>query len=100
MTMPSEPMPGIRWWRVFGGGLLIELALVVVAVPFFASGRAEAVAMVIVPATLVVAALAGAWAARGTASPLLHGALAGLAAVAIYVLLALIGMIAAPGQAD
>ena len=100
MTKPSEPAPGIRWWRVLGGGLLIELALVVVAVPFFATGRPEAVAMVIVPATLLVAALGGAWAARDTAAPLLHGTLAGLAAITVYVALAAVGMLAAPGQAD
>ena len=103
MTTHSEqpqPMPGIRWWRVLGGGLLIELALAVVAVPFFATGRAEALSMAIVPATLVVAALGGAWAARGTATPFLHGSLAGLAAVALYVALALVGLLAAPGQAD
>jgi hypothetical protein len=93
-------MSGTRWWRVLGGGLLIELALVVVAVPFFATGQAGALSMVIVPATLVVAALGGAWTARGTAPPLVHGSLAGLAAVALYVALALVGTLAAPAQAD
>ena len=100
MTTPSDLAPGIRWWRVLGGGLLIELALIVVAVPFFASGRPEAVAMVIVPATLVVAALCGAWAARGTVEPLLNGTLAGFAAIGIYVAIAAAGMLAAPEQAD
>jgi hypothetical protein len=96
----SRLAPGIRWWRVLGGGLLIELALVVVAVPFFATGQADAVAMVIVPATLLVAAFGGAWAARGAAAPLLNGTLAGFAAIVIYVALALVGMLAAPEQAD
>lgn len=100
MTKPSDLAPVIRWWRVLAGGLLIELALIVVAVPFFATGRAEAVSMVIVPATLVVAALCGAWAARGTAAPLLHGTLAGIAAFVLYAALALVGMLAAPDQAD
>ena len=100
MTKPSEPMPGVRWGRVIVGGLLIELGLAVITVPFFASGRPEAVAMVIVPATLLVAALGGAWAARGTAAPFLHGTLAGLAALGFYVAMALVGMLAAPGQAD
>jgi len=101
-TQSEQPQrnPAIRWWRVLGGGLLIELALVVVAVPFFATGRADALSMAIVPATLVVAALGGAWAARGTAAPFLHGSLAGLAAVALYVALALVGLLAAPEQAD
>jgi len=100
MSEPTGLRAGIRWGRVIGGGLMIELALAVIAVPFFASGQAGAVAMVIVPATLVVAALGGAWAARGTAEPLLNGTLAGVAAFAIYVAVALAGMLAAPGQAD
>ena len=100
MTTPSDLAPGIRWGRVLAGGLLIELALIVVVAPFFATGRVDAVAMVIVPATLVVAALGGAWTARGTAAPLLNGALAGFAAIVIYVAIALVGMLAAPEQAD
>jgi hypothetical protein len=100
MTTPSELTPGIRWWRVLGGGLMIELALIVIAVPFFATGRADTVSVVIVPATLVVAALCGAWAARGTAAPLLNGTLAGVAAFAFYGAIALVGMLAAPEQAD
>lgn len=100
MTTPSELKPGIRWGRVLVGGLLIELALVAVAVPFFAMGRADMVSLVIVPATLVVATLCGAWAARGTASPGPNGMLVGVAAIVLYGLMALIGMLAAPGQAD
>lgn len=100
MTKQYDLAPGVRSGRVLGGGLLIELALIVVAVPFFATGRPEAVAMVIVPATLVAAALGGAWAARRTATPLLNGTLAGVAAIAIYVAMAVVGMLAAPGQAD
>jgi hypothetical protein len=103
MTTQSDTPPlgaGIRWWRVLAGGFLIELALVVVAVPLFAAGRPEVVSAVIVPATLVVAALCGAWAARGTARPVLNGAFAGVAAIALYAVMALIGTLAAPGQAD
>jgi hypothetical protein len=100
MTKASELAPGIRWWRVLGGGLLIELLLVAVAVPFFATGRAEVLSIVIVPATLLVAIPCGAWTARGTAAPLLNGMLAGVAAIAIYVGIAIIGMLAAPDQAD
>lgn len=93
-------MPGIRWGRVIGAGVLIELALAAIAVPFLATGRPGAVSMIIVPVTLVVAALGGAWAARGSAAPLLHGILAGLAAFFVYVGIALAGILAAPGQAD
>jgi hypothetical protein len=100
MAMPSQTAPRIRWWRVLAGGLLIELALAVIAVPFFATGHPEALSMMIVPATLVVAALAGAWAARGSAAPVVSGALAGAAAFVVYGALALVGMLAAPDQAD
>ena len=48
MSEPTGLRAGIRWGRVIGGGLMIELALAVIAVPFFASGQAGAVAMVIV----------------------------------------------------
>src|SRR5690348_10726285 len=82
---------GIRWWRVLGAGLLIEVLLMVVAVPFFATGRAELLSIVIVPATLIVAIPCGAWASRGAAAPLLNGALAGVAAIALYVLIAIAG---------
>jgi len=100
MTKPSDVAPGIRWWRVLGGGFLIELLLMAVAVPFFATGRAEVLSLVIVPATLLVAIPCGAWAARGTVAPLLNGTIAGVAAIALYVVIALVGMIAAPDQAD
>jgi hypothetical protein len=100
MTKPSDLAPSVRWWRVLGGGLLIEFALIVVAVPFFAAGRPDMVSVVIVPATLVVAALCGAWAARGTAAPLLNGTLAGVVAFGLYAAIALLGVLAAPDQAD
>ncbi len=68
---------------MLGGGFLIELLLMVVALPFFATGRADVLSIVIVPATLFVAIPCGAWAARVTAAPLLNGTLAGVAAFAI-----------------
>ena len=100
MTTQADLLPGIRWGRVILGGLLIELMLLAVAVPFFAAGQPEIVSIVIVPATLVAAALFGAWAARGTRRPVLNGTLAGVAALALYVLIAVVGMLAAPEQAD
>jgi hypothetical protein len=100
MTTPIELRPGIRWGRVILGGLLIELLLIVVAVPFFAAGRPEIVSLVIVPATAVVAALCGAWVARGASRPVLNGTLAGVAALALYGLIAVVGVLAAPDQAN
>ena len=46
------------------------------------------------------ATLCGAWAARGTGRPVLNGTLAGVAALTLYVLVAVAGLLAAPGQAD
>ena len=100
MTTPSELKPGIRWWRVIGGGVLIELVLTLVAVPFFATGREAALTTVVPLATLPVAALGGAWAARGTAKPLLNGILAGVLSFAIYGLLLLANVLFAPQQPD
>ena len=103
MTRLSEPAPprsGIRWWRALAGGLLIELVLIAVAVPLFAVGQPETVSIVIVPATLVAAALCGGWAARGTGKPVLNGTLAGVAALTLYAIVAVVGLLAAPGQAD
>lgn len=100
MTTQADLKPGVRWGRALVGGLLIELLLLAVAVPFFAAGQPETVSLVIVPATVVAAALCGAWAARGTAKPVLNGTLAGAAALALYVLMAVIGTLAAPEQAD
>ena len=91
---------GIRWWRVIGGGLLIELVLAAVSVPFFATGRPEMVSLLIAPATLVAAVPCGAWAARGTAQPILNGMLAGVAALALYLGLVIGATLAAPEQAD
>ena len=102
MTTQAEapPLAGIRWWRVLAGGFLIELVLTIVSVPFFATGREADLMTVVPPATLVVAALFGAWTARRTARPLLHGALAGLAAFAIYLVLILGNVLFAPQHPD
>lgn len=100
MATPPEPRHHIRWPRVIIAGLLIELALIVVTAPFFAAGQPGAVAMVIVPATLLLAALGGAWAAHGSTAPVLSGALAGLAAFVVYSATALVATRVAPEQAD
>jgi hypothetical protein len=100
MMTQADLLPGIRWGRVILGGLLIELMLIAVAVPFFAAERPEMVSIVIVPATLAAAALFGAWAARGSSQPVLNGTLAGVAALALYLFMAIVGSLAAPEQAD
>jgi hypothetical protein len=100
MPAPAEFDPRIRWWRVLAGGFLIELVLTIVGVPFFASGREADLMIVVPPATLVVAALFGAWTARGTSRPLMNGLLAGVAAFAIYLVLLLGNVLFAPVEPD
>jgi len=100
MTMPIDLRPGIRWGRVVLGGLLIELVLMVISVPFIAMGRPEDLPRIVVPATAVAAVVAGIWVARAVSRPVLHGALAGAAAVVLYAMLAVGAALAAPGQAD
>ena len=100
MTTQADLSSGIRWGRVILGGFLIELVLTIVSVPFFATGREADLMIVVPPATLVVAALFGAWTARRTARPVLNGTLAGVAAFAIYLLLILGNVLFAPQQPD
>jgi hypothetical protein len=100
MTKQTEPLPGIRWGRALVGGLLIELVLMLVSVPFVAMGRAEELPKFVLPMTVVAAILAGLWVARRAETAVLHGALAGLAAILLYLVIAIIGTLAAPDQAD
>ena len=100
MTRPSDVRPGIRWGRALVGGLLIELALMIVSVPFVAMNSADELPTYVLPATVVAAVLAGLWVARRVERPVLHGALAGLAAILLYLVLAVIGMLAAPERTN
>jgi hypothetical protein len=90
----------IRWGRTLLGGLFIELALFVVSGVFYGLGRIEELPNVVLPATAVAALLAGMWVARGVERPVLHGALAGLAAILLYLVIAAVAALAAPEQAD
>jgi peptidoglycan/LPS O-acetylase OafA/YrhL len=103
MTTQSDARPlaaGIRWWRVLGGGLLIELVLMVISVPFVAMGRADELPTYVLPATVVAAVLAGLWVARRVERPVLHGVLAGLAAILLYLAIAVVGVLVAPERAN
>ena len=100
MTRPSDVRPGIRWGRALVGGLLIELALMIVSVPFVAMNSADELPTYVLPATVVAAVLAGLWVARRVERPVLHGALAGVAAILLYLVLAVIGMLAAPERTN
>jgi hypothetical protein len=100
MTIPSDLVPGIRWWRVIGGGLLIELALMVVSVASYAIGRMDVLPVVVPPLTLPIAFVAGWWAARPTARPVLNAALAGAIAIPLYLALVVFALLAAPAEAS
>jgi len=99
MTTPSELKPGIRWWRVIGGGLLIELGLMVISVAFYALGRMDELTTVVPPLTLPIAFLAGWWVARPAERPVLNAALAGAIAIPLYLALVVVALVAAPAEA-
>jgi len=100
MTAPSDLLPGIRWWRVIGGGLLIELALMVVSVPLVGMGRAEELQLIVPPLTLPVAFLTGLWVALRAVRPVLNAALAGAIAIPVYGAIVVVAMLVAPGVSD
>jgi len=99
MTTPSDLKPGIRWWRVIGGGLLIEVGLMVVSVAFYALGRMDDLVTVVPPLTLPIAFLTGWWVARPVERPVLNAALAGAIAIPLYVAIVVVALVAAPPEA-
>ena len=87
----------IRWGRVVLGGFLAELILVVFVIPIRAFGGPEsAVTVVAVAGSFFVFVPVAWWLGRSVAQPVLHGALMGAAAAAIYMLLALFGQFFMP----
>lgn len=100
MTTPSDLKPGIRWWRVIGGGLLIELGLMVVSVAFYALGRMDDLVAVVPTLTLPIAVLAGWWVAKPVERPILNAALAGAIAIPLYVALVVFALLFAPPEAS
>ena len=89
---------GIRWGRVLLGAVVIEMALLLLAIPllaftanpFVSTGEASTSEFTtffasVVVACLVLGGLGGMWVARPLSSGfVLHGALTGIAATAIY----------------
>jgi hypothetical protein len=102
MTRQTETaaIAPIRWGRALVGGLLMELILFAASGLFYALDRAEELPNHVLPLTVAAAAVAGIWVARGVRRPVLHGALAGAFAILLYLVLAVVGAIAAPAQAD
>jgi hypothetical protein len=98
-TDGTGPLP---WKRLLLAGLYIELALMLVTVPIYASLTDPLPTMYTVtpPATLVAAVIFGAWAARNAVRPLLVGFAAGLTALLIYGVLVLLAYAASPETFD
>ena len=82
----------MRWDRIVLGGLLAELVLFVpVIVANVAGGGERAITIVAVAGSYVVFVPVAWWLGRSLARPVLHGALMGAAAAAIYIVLAVVG---------
>src|SRR5687768_5620432 len=78
----------------------MELILFGISGLFYVLGRAEELPRFVLPATAVAAFVAGLWVARRVERAVLHGALAGLAAILLYFVIAVVGVLAAPEQAN
>jgi len=80
----------IRWVRVLLAGFLAEVALILVAVPlYFMPNPQTTLNLAIPPASFLAFIAFGYWAARGARKAwVLNGFLAGLAAVLLYIGLA------------
>jgi hypothetical protein len=80
----------IRWGRVLLGGFVAELVLFAAVIPMRVAGSSEsAITVLAVAGSFVVFVPVAWWLARPLARPVLHGALMGGAAAAIYLLLQL-----------
>ncbi len=99
IAQPKLPA-GIRWGRALVGALLLELLLAVVSVPFVALGQDSLLVDIVLPAAAVAAVLAGMWTARRAASAVLNGAMVGVIAIALYVVLAVVASLPRPELAD
>ena len=82
----------LRWGRIVLGGFLAELILIVLVIPVrLAGGSDQALTTVAVAGSYVVFVPVAWWMGRSRARPILHGALMGATAAAIYMLLAVAG---------
>ena len=82
----------LRWGRIVLGGFLAELILIVLVIPVrLAGGSDQALTTVAVAGSYVVFVPVAWWMGRSLARPILHGALMGATAAAIYMLLAVAG---------
>jgi hypothetical protein len=78
----------LRWGRIVIGAILMEVALIAVAVPLNLLGALDLLLYIVAPACLIAAFVFGLWTARGaTSNFILHGALVGVLASLIYIAL-------------
>ena len=77
----------IRWGRIVAGGLLAELAILIVALPFAFVASGERILFYLVPpACLVMTFVFGRWTGNRVESRyVLHGTLAGVVAALVYI---------------
>src|SRR5580765_6792382 len=82
----------LRWGRIVLGGFLAELILIVFVIPInLAGGGERAITVVAVAGSYVVFVPVAWWLSRTLPRPVLHGALMGAVAAALYTVLAVVG---------
>lgn len=90
-------MSALRWGRIVLGGFLAEVILIAAVIPMRAAGSSEAAVTVLaVAASFFVFVPVAWWLGRSLARPVLHGALMGATAAALYILLSVLGRLFAP----
>ncbi len=70
------------------------------SVPLVALGRQDWLVYIILPATAVASVLAGMWVARHAALAVLNGAMVGVMAIALYIVLAVVASLLRSEVAD
>jgi hypothetical protein len=101
-THPDRAARRLRWWRALAAAIVGEIVLMLIAIPVYsAMPQADATALlslVVPPASLVVFVGAGYWSAKPVpAAGVLQGALAGLIAVAAYLVLGIVASLFVAG---
>jgi hypothetical protein len=87
----------LHWGRIALGGLLAELLLIVAVIPLLAAGGGESAVITLAVVGSFVALIPVAWwLGRRLARPVLHGALMGAFAAALYTALYLAGQVFDP----
>src|SRR5262249_45893589 len=82
----------LRWGRIVFGGVVAEAILVAFVIPInLAGGGQRAITIVAVAGSSLAFVPVAWWLGRSLSRPILHGALMGAAAAAIYILFAVLG---------